>query len=236
MRGLKTAAIGLFCGATLLGTSAANAMLCPNISSGSSTFNRTYELTLSSGSVTGLTSCAYGDGNVNQYPFPTSGGQQINTQGYVGSYPGTQLTGPGVGPVPAGSTELVSYNPANGTQTGSGSSQITVNGGAGGTINFASGYTYTNIYVAVKDGAQNPTWAVFYLGSVTGGTALDWRYWTCNTVGAACTLATSTASGVTIWGNISAVPLPPAALLFGSALVGLGILGRRRNKARLTPA
>ena len=28
-----------------------------------------------------------------------------------------------------------------------------------------------------------------------------------------------------------AVPLPPAALLFGTALVGLGILGRRRRKA-----
>ena len=28
----------------------------------------------------------------------------------------------------------------------------------------------------------------------------------------------------------SAVPLPPAALLFGTALAGLGILGRRRRK------
>ena len=28
----------------------------------------------------------------------------------------------------------------------------------------------------------------------------------------------------------AAVPLPPAALLFGTALVGMGILGRRRRK------
>jgi len=34
-------------------------------------------------------------------------------------------------------------------------------------------------------------------------------------------------------GNVSPVPLPPAALLFGTALVGLGILGRRRRKAGL---
>jgi hypothetical protein len=30
--------------------------------------------------------------------------------------------------------------------------------------------------------------------------------------------------------SLNAVPLPPAALLFGSALVGMGILGRRRRK------
>jgi len=33
----------------------------------------------------------------------------------------------------------------------------------------------------------------------------------------------------------TAVPLPPAALLFGTALAGLGILGRRRKKALATP-
>ena len=30
--------------------------------------------------------------------------------------------------------------------------------------------------------------------------------------------------------QFSTVPLPPAALLFGTALAGLGILGRRRSK------
>ena len=34
--------------------------------------------------------------------------------------------------------------------------------------------------------------------------------------------------------TISQVPLPPAALLFGTALVGMGILGRRRRKDALT--
>ena len=37
-------------------------------------------------------------------------------------------------------------------------------------------------------------------------------------------------------GSVSPVPLPPAALLFGTALVGLGILGRRRRKDGLASA
>jgi len=41
-------------------------------------------------------------------------------------------------------------------------------------------------------------------------------------------------TGVVDFG-LSAIPLPPAALLFGTALVGMGILGRRR-KGRLTQA
>ena len=36
--------------------------------------------------------------------------------------------------------------------------------------------------------------------------------------------------------NISQVPLPPAAFLFGTALVGMGILGRRRRRVRLAQA
>ncbi|MCG8492780.1 MAG: VPLPA-CTERM sorting domain-containing protein, partial [Sneathiellales bacterium] len=34
--------------------------------------------------------------------------------------------------------------------------------------------------------------------------------------------------------RISAVPLPPAVLLFGAALAGLGWLGRRRKASSLT--
>jgi hypothetical protein len=36
--------------------------------------------------------------------------------------------------------------------------------------------------------------------------------------------------------DIGAVPLPPAALLFGTALVGMGILGRRRRKDGIAQA
>jgi hypothetical protein len=32
------------------------------------------------------------------------------------------------------------------------------------------------------------------------------------------------------------VPIPPAALLFGTALVGMGVLGRRRKKGLATAA
>jgi hypothetical protein len=37
-------------------------------------------------------------------------------------------------------------------------------------------------------------------------------------------------------GSLALVPLPPAALLFGTALVGMGILGRRRRKGGLAQA
>ena len=45
-------------------------------------------------------------------------------------------------------------------------------------------------------------------------------------------------SGTTGWtggidASLSSVPLPPAALLFGTALVGMGVLGRRRRKDAL---
>jgi hypothetical protein len=42
-------------------------------------------------------------------------------------------------------------------------------------------------------------------------------------------------SNIYAWGT-SAVPLPPALLLFGTALAGMGILGRRRKKDGLAQA
>jgi hypothetical protein len=36
-----------------------------------------------------------------------------------------------------------------------------------------------------------------------------------------------------VGGDVGLVPLPPAALLFGTALIGLSVLGRRRSKAGL---
>ena len=44
------------------------------------------------------------------------------------------------------------------------------------------------------------------------------------------------ATGVVFDGPPIATPLPPAALLFGSALVGLGVLGRRRRSKPLSQA
>jgi len=36
--------------------------------------------------------------------------------------------------------------------------------------------------------------------------------------------------------SVNQVPLPPAALLFGTALAGLGVLGRRRHKQQMSTA
>jgi len=46
---------------------------------------------------------------------------------------------------------------------------------------------------------------------------------------------TQALTGIVDFG-LTAVPLPPAALLFGTALVGMGILGRRRRKDGLAQA
>ena len=51
-----------------------------------------------------------------------------------------------------------------------------------------------------------------------------------------CKLSSATACSGTgfINGSLAAVPLPPAALLFGTAMAGLGMLGMRRRRAAAT--
>jgi hypothetical protein len=222
MKTLRTAAIALFCGVavTLAASAVANATSCPNASVGSSSVNRVYELSVTAGSST-ISGCAIGDGNLNNI------GADINTQGYIGTYPNppAPTTGLGVSPIPAGATLQAQWDPAAGSNVVS-NPNITINGSSTGGITFSS--AFTNVFIGIKDGNQNPTWAVFYLGSVAAGTSLSWDYLTCNNVGQACVPASSAASGVMVWGL--ATPLPPAALLFGTALVGMGILGRRRRK------
>lgn len=57
----------------------------------------------------------------------------------------------------------------------------------------------------------------------------------CVATNGACTGATGIVyDGLSI--NPQSLPLPSAALLFGTALVGMGILGRRRRKGQLTQA
>jgi len=57
------------------------------------------------------------------------------------------------------------------------------------------------------------------------------------TNGGTCTTRAGAPGGTGFVGAVLAqTPLPPAALLFASALVGLGILGRRRRKHGLTAA
>lgn len=70
------------------------------------------------------------------------------------------------------------------------------------------------------NGVLDPDWAAFLLGALTG----DWSI-----------SGNQALSHASIYGRVfdnAVIPLPPAVILFGTALVGMTILGRRRRAKR----
>src|SRR5262249_8037901 len=117
---------------------------------------------------------------------------------------------------------------------------FTGTGSASGTLTFSSLFDFTNVLIAIKDGNQDPTWAVFYFASIAAGTVLNWDYQVCNgTNNSNCHVATDAASGITMWGtatphhdneNPPGTPIPGALPLFTSGVGLLGFLGWRRKR------
>lgn len=88
----------------------------------------------------------------------------------------------------------------------------------GGTVSitFVDGSSVTEQFQAASSSSDNMFWGISGLSSLV----------------ASVTINTTDPGGVSIWDNaVTAVPVPAALPLFGSALVGLGLIGRRRKRA-----
>jgi hypothetical protein len=143
------------------------------------------------------------------------------------------------------SSTNVQLSPFAGTaQNGTAFSAISAGGGIGSAIyNLVSGTTAFSFLWGSPDlhntvdffSGANATGSL--LGTFTGGSLLS------ATLGSGFDLVSFLATGGAIgsirlsdtiaafeYAGVSTVPLPPAALLFGTALVGMGLLRRRRRK------
>jgi hypothetical protein len=106
--------------------------------------------------------------------------------------------------------------------------------GWNGTFSLAPGFIYSNLILVLTDGqSKDPRWAAF---SITGDGVWSiinndgGHHYDYNTLSHALLYGTAIQcppSGCP--GEVGQTPLPPAVVLFGTALVGLGVLGRRRR-------
>jgi len=131
---------------------------------------------------------------------------------------------------PAASASAASLTAMNGTPSGStwannGSATV----GGPGTFNGSAGFTPTN-----NDVFQSNISLTLVGVTLASLLANDKGFFFAADLCNGSTATTSCTSGNTGFagavGGTSPVPLPPAALLFGSALVGLTVLGRKRRK------
>jgi hypothetical protein len=208
MRLMKEICLALACGlvAAVSAVSSAQAISCPPVLGTSS-----HQYT-----IVGAAGCALGSEDNITISGPFAGTSQfitlLNGSYYAGAVAGA-TSPPATALIPAGVQALADSDNPGGFLTG------LVNTTSSGTITFLQ--AITDVFLAIKNGNDppGPSFAVFALGSVLAGSTFDWSI-----------TPQGSLSHFVLWGNPSAVPLPPAALLFGTALVGLGFLARGRRK------
>jgi hypothetical protein len=172
--------------------------------------------------------CQWGTGNIEQPGTLTSSNFLGHTSGYVGS-----------------TTSLPSSNLLANFQTvASGTIGNVTLDATGGTLTFASGNNYSNVYIAIEDGNGTPRWAVFYIPTIDAATGyvLSAQYLQCQTnVNNTCTQISdfstnllSSLSAIEVWGVATAAPLPGALALFAGGRGLIGLAARKKRKtARL---
>jgi hypothetical protein len=108
-------------------------------------------------------------------------------------------------------------------------------GNAGNTFNFPNGIAITCNSSGGSSQCSTPlTFTISTLAALTADTSGHSFFWA-DVINNNVPAGTTPPTGLIDF-TLQAVPLPPAALLFGSALAGLGFLTRRRRSAdRVTP-
>jgi hypothetical protein len=93
-----------------------------------------------------------------------------------------------------------------------------------GTWSIGSIGSYNNLILAVKDGniGDGYQWGAFELALFNGSVIKNGTWSIVDAAGGAKAL-----SGVELWGSVSAVPVPAAVWLFGTALLGFIGMSRR---------
>ena len=98
-----------------------------------------------------------------------------------------------------------------------------------GYTNYVIAIRADDNFISVPGDNNDPDWATFLLTNaalvacVSSASDCAWSSWD----------GEKSIDEFALYGYnvaVNAIPLPPAVLLFGTALVGLGLLGRRRNK------
>ena len=173
-------------------------------------------------------------------PGPASGSQyliEILTPDNVTAGPSFTLTGP------SGTATLFSATPFT---SGSLDAYLGISASPNNPIGafiIPAGNTGFKVYQAMLgpitlQGPSNPN--VSPLENITSGILPQGSYIVAflneGTASSPDWVATANSGAIFETGTPPKVPLPPAAWLFGTALVGLGILGRRSRKDRLTRA
>lgn len=193
------------------------------------------QYTLSSSSLSSVAlGCAYGSGHLN-----ASAADSAVISGTQDTYPVAAGD-----PIPGSNSVYLEKVGPSTPLSGSNPGAFSVNyivPNSSGEIKFAVALTDALLALVGpannNDNGNNPQWAVFNLGKVVAGTVLSWSLIQCNKP--TCPpVQPLNISHFILYGqidtndhNVGQTPIPPALFLFGTGLLGLTVLGRRRRQS-----